>query len=154
LAIRWGRSRPHGRIRITASTYRAGMRSFNSSIHVCPSQWYGSISTCMVLSTNSPVPCSSIARLSRLVPSWRRALLRRRQRVARHSRTALRHRQRRSPPVRVLNVQLRRTARGPIPFELNIRCSGTSCTGLYYCSKLPYWNWNTDWNGRNCLYEC
>ena len=40
-------------------------------------------------------------------------------------------------PVGPLNVQLRRTARGPVPFELNIRCSGTSAVRAYFGYNEP-----------------
>ncbi len=36
-----------------------------------------------------------------------------------------------------LNVQLRRTQRGPVPFELNIRCSGTSAIRAHYGYNEP-----------------
>jgi len=36
-----------------------------------------------------------------------------------------------------LNVQLRLTKRGPIPFELNIRCSGTSAIRAYFGYNEP-----------------
>ena len=36
-----------------------------------------------------------------------------------------------------LNVQLRQTERGPIPFELNIRCSGTSAIRAYFGYNEP-----------------
>ena len=35
-------------------------------------------------------------------------------------------------PTGPLNVQLRLTERGPVPFELNVRCSGTSAIRAYY----------------------
>lgn len=36
-----------------------------------------------------------------------------------------------------LNVQLRQTARGPVPFELNIRCSGTAAIRAFYGYNEP-----------------
>ncbi len=36
-----------------------------------------------------------------------------------------------------LNVQLRMTNRGPVPFELNIRCSGTTAIRAYYGYNEP-----------------
>ena len=36
-----------------------------------------------------------------------------------------------------LNVQLRRTSRGFVPFEINIRCSGTSAIRAYYGYNEP-----------------
>lgn len=36
-----------------------------------------------------------------------------------------------------LNVQLRMTDRGPVPFELNIRCSGTTAIRAYYGYNEP-----------------
>lgn len=36
-----------------------------------------------------------------------------------------------------LNVQLRMTSRGPVPFELNIRCSGTTAIRAYYGYNEP-----------------
>ena len=40
-------------------------------------------------------------------------------------------------PRGVLNVQLRQTKRGPIPFELNIRCSGTSAIRAHFGYNEP-----------------
>jgi carbamoyl-phosphate synthase large subunit len=40
-------------------------------------------------------------------------------------------------PRGMLNVQLRSTPRGPVPFELNIRCSGTSAIRAYYGFNEP-----------------
>jgi len=40
-------------------------------------------------------------------------------------------------PRGVLNVQLRLTERGPIPFELNIRCSGTTAMRAYFGYNEP-----------------
>jgi carbamoyl-phosphate synthase large subunit len=36
-----------------------------------------------------------------------------------------------------MNVQLRRTARGPVPFELNIRCSGTAAIRAHFGYNEP-----------------
>ena len=40
-------------------------------------------------------------------------------------------------PRGVLNVQLRLTDRGPVPFELNARCSGTTATRAYFGYNEP-----------------
>jgi carbamoyl-phosphate synthase large subunit len=40
-------------------------------------------------------------------------------------------------PRGVLNVQLRRTERGPVPFELNIRCSGTAAIRAHFGYNEP-----------------
>jgi carbamoyl-phosphate synthase large subunit len=40
-------------------------------------------------------------------------------------------------PRGLLNVQLRQTERGPVPFELNIRCSGTTAMRAYYGYNEP-----------------
>ncbi|UCG54268.1 MAG: ATP-grasp domain-containing protein, partial [Dehalococcoidia bacterium] len=40
-------------------------------------------------------------------------------------------------PTGPLNVQLRMTERGPIPFELNCRCSGTTAIRAYYGYNEP-----------------
>lgn len=40
-------------------------------------------------------------------------------------------------PRGALNVQLRMTPRGPVPFELNIRCSGTTAIRAYYGYNEP-----------------
>jgi len=40
-------------------------------------------------------------------------------------------------PKGVLNVQLRNTDRGPVPFELNIRCSGTSAFRAHFGYNEP-----------------
>ena len=40
-------------------------------------------------------------------------------------------------PQGALNVQLRMTERGPVPFELNIRCSGTTAIRAYYGYNEP-----------------
>ena len=40
-------------------------------------------------------------------------------------------------PRGMLNVQLRMTERGPVPFELNIRCSGTSAIRAYFGYNEP-----------------
>ena len=40
-------------------------------------------------------------------------------------------------PRGVLNVQLRLTKRGPVPFELNIRCSGTTAIRAYFGYNEP-----------------
>jgi carbamoyl-phosphate synthase large subunit len=40
-------------------------------------------------------------------------------------------------PLGVMNVQLRLTPRGPVPFEINIRCSGTSAIRAYYGFNEP-----------------
>ena len=40
-------------------------------------------------------------------------------------------------PRGVLNAQLRMTQRGPVPFELNIRCSGTSAIRAYFGYNEP-----------------
>jgi len=40
-------------------------------------------------------------------------------------------------PRGVLNVQLRMTNRGPVPFELNVRCSGTTATRSYFGYNEP-----------------
>ena len=37
----------------------------------------------------------------------------------------------------MLNVQLRNTDRGPVPFELNIRCSGTSAFRAHFGYNEP-----------------
>lgn len=44
---------------------------------------------------------------------------------------------RRLRPRGPLNVQLRMTNRGPVPFELNIRCSGTTAIRAYYGYNEP-----------------
>ncbi len=36
-----------------------------------------------------------------------------------------------------LNIQLKLTSRGPVPFELNIRCSGTTAIRSYYGYNEP-----------------
>ena len=40
-------------------------------------------------------------------------------------------------PSGVLNVQLRLTERGPVPFEINIRCSGTTAIRAYFGYNEP-----------------
>lgn len=40
-------------------------------------------------------------------------------------------------PRGVLNVQLRLTPRGPVPFELNVRCSGTTAIRAYFGYNEP-----------------
>lgn len=40
-------------------------------------------------------------------------------------------------PTGVMNVQLRQTDSGPVPFELNIRCSGTSAIRAYFGYNEP-----------------
>lgn len=40
-------------------------------------------------------------------------------------------------PQGVLNIQLRMTDRGPVPFELNARCSGTTATRAYFGYNEP-----------------
>ena len=40
-------------------------------------------------------------------------------------------------PRGLLNVQLRQTERGPVPFELNIRCSGTTAIRAYFGYNEP-----------------
>ncbi len=40
-------------------------------------------------------------------------------------------------PRGMLNVQLRLTERGPVPFELNVRCSGTSAIRAYFGYNEP-----------------
>ena len=40
-------------------------------------------------------------------------------------------------PRGVLNIQMRNTDRGPVPFELNIRCSGTSAIRAHFGYNEP-----------------